>query len=566
MKTKVVIGLFALIGSMVLAYAKDSKDINLDDASAAGDWLGENAIPITSLDMNGSFEDLLPLEEVIGDARIVSMGEATHGTREFYLLKNRLFKFLSMEHGFNLFGLENSFGNALPVNDYVTDGVGDADVVYGLDFDSYRTEEFSELIGYMRQYNKSKKSGDKLHFYGFDNQQPSLNLKGAFQYLNKVDADIVPQYKEVVIRSDEERYTYDQRDEKRVNAYKELLSVFDTNKTTYIKKSSPEEWSIARQSVVIASQHEKMYGLGHAFPIGYGAITAWESEVKLKKELNSLYEVLDACVALPQGTKGKMLPSFSGSFYDFFIHYRYDMTKNQRAEAESATELAIDALKSSKKACTKRLDKESYAAAQDTLNSVKTLLEEYKKSENTSYVGDIFNVRDWAMAENVKWMLDYHGEDSKIALFAHNGHVARHSGRPGYGLMGDYLEYEFNDDYLAVGFVFNQGGFSAMDWKFEGFPRKEVKVGPSRQGTVGEVMSRPGIPMYAVDLRNIPNSGPVYRWFNTPQKFKFLGGSIHSDLLGDRFEEDITLSDAYDVLVFVDATTPIMLLEKKPEH
>jgi erythromycin esterase len=52
-------------------------------------WLRDNAVPLATTEPGSGFADLEPLRKVIGDARIVSLGEATHGTREFFQLKHR---------------------------------------------------------------------------------------------------------------------------------------------------------------------------------------------------------------------------------------------------------------------------------------------------------------------------------------------------------------------------------------------------------------------------------------------------------------------------------------------
>jgi hypothetical protein len=52
-----------------------------------GNWLRENAIPFDTTEPGSDFADLMPLKEIIGDARIVALGEATHGTHEFFQMK-----------------------------------------------------------------------------------------------------------------------------------------------------------------------------------------------------------------------------------------------------------------------------------------------------------------------------------------------------------------------------------------------------------------------------------------------------------------------------------------------
>ena len=53
-----------------------------------------------------------PLKAIIGPARVVALGEATHGTREFFQLKHRMLEFLVTEMGFNIFPLKPPCPNA----------------------------------------------------------------------------------------------------------------------------------------------------------------------------------------------------------------------------------------------------------------------------------------------------------------------------------------------------------------------------------------------------------------------------------------------------------------------
>jgi erythromycin esterase len=69
-------------------------------------WIKENLIPLKTCEPGKGFEDLQPLKSIVGDARVVALGEATHGTREFFKMKHRMFEFLVEKMGFNLFVIE----------------------------------------------------------------------------------------------------------------------------------------------------------------------------------------------------------------------------------------------------------------------------------------------------------------------------------------------------------------------------------------------------------------------------------------------------------------------------
>src|SRR5258708_31318593 len=113
-------------------------------------WLQSAAIPLDSTSPHSGQKDLLPLLSVIGDARIVAMGEATHGTREFFQLKHRMLAFLVEKMGFTVFGIEANWPESLAVNDYVLNGKGDpAQVLAGLYFWTWNTEEVLDMIQWM---------------------------------------------------------------------------------------------------------------------------------------------------------------------------------------------------------------------------------------------------------------------------------------------------------------------------------------------------------------------------------------------------------------------------------
>jgi hypothetical protein len=70
------------------------------------EWVRANAIRLTTPEAGHGFADMEPLKKVVGNARIVSLGEATHGSREFFQLKHRMMEFLATQMGFTIFSIE----------------------------------------------------------------------------------------------------------------------------------------------------------------------------------------------------------------------------------------------------------------------------------------------------------------------------------------------------------------------------------------------------------------------------------------------------------------------------
>src|SRR5499433_2764057 len=108
-------------------------------------WLKANAMPLATAEPGTGINDLEPLRPLIGDARVVALGEATHGTREFFQLKHRVIEYCVSQLGFTVIAFEADFGATLAVNDYVLRDNGNArDAASSMGF--WDTEEVAALI------------------------------------------------------------------------------------------------------------------------------------------------------------------------------------------------------------------------------------------------------------------------------------------------------------------------------------------------------------------------------------------------------------------------------------
>ncbi len=114
--------------------------------------------------------------DAIGDARIVMLGEATHGTSEFYKVRAALSKRLIQEKGFTIIAVEGDWPSAQSVNRYVKgfDEEGrSARQVLTESFNRWPTwmwanEEVEELVEWLKADNDGKEEAEKTGFYGID--------------------------------------------------------------------------------------------------------------------------------------------------------------------------------------------------------------------------------------------------------------------------------------------------------------------------------------------------------------------------------------------------------------
>lgn len=154
-------------------------------------WIIENAVPFSTADPTAPDAELLPFLDMVGDARIVGLGEGTHGTSEFFQMKHRLLRLLVEEAGFRVFLMEAGLGEAAAVNDYIVNGVGTAeDVLHGLSYIIWNTDEILAMIEWMRAYNIAHPD-DPVYFHGYDIQFHFGAVAQILDYLERINA---PQY------------------------------------------------------------------------------------------------------------------------------------------------------------------------------------------------------------------------------------------------------------------------------------------------------------------------------------------------------------------------------------
>jgi len=123
----------------------------------------------------------------VGSARIIGVGEATHGTHEFFALKQRIIQEISAVHPDLVVAVEANMPEAALMNDYVSQGKGDPKALLrGMYCWCFKTEEMLSLVNWMREENRSRKA--HLEFAGFDMQNVSLPMAQVKAYLSQHNA------------------------------------------------------------------------------------------------------------------------------------------------------------------------------------------------------------------------------------------------------------------------------------------------------------------------------------------------------------------------------------------
>ena len=136
--------------------------------------------------------DLTPLLEAIGDAKIVLLGEASHGTSEFYTVRAKLSKLLIEQKGFSAIAVEGDWPSSQHVNRYIK-GYGKEkktahDVLKA--FNRWPTwmwanEEIAEFIYWLKVHNNNQVMEHKVGFYGIDMYSLWESIEEIIRYLTE---------------------------------------------------------------------------------------------------------------------------------------------------------------------------------------------------------------------------------------------------------------------------------------------------------------------------------------------------------------------------------------------
>ncbi len=402
--------------------------------------------PLTDAD---AATDFAPLSELAA-ARIIGLGEASHGAREFFEFKNRLIPYLVTEHGLQSVAFEGfEFGQAQDIDRYVTTGEGDPETLLSSSV-MYRVETVRDLLLWLRDYNRDKPAGEQVRFFGID----------LTRYAGQPDALVAG-----------------------LQAF--LPELADSVATT---------------------------------------LAGYEAALDQYYELDqaTLIENRSAIRGAVQEVRDKVAAAFD--------------------------ELSVLA---------------SPAQARIILHQAEVIVQTESVIYSMQYNPQSAELlRDKYMAENVAWVSDHLG-DAKIAVWAHNGHVANDNFFREMGpSMGALLREQYGDDYQIIGFSMGAGVINAtMTADGESPNAMELfSLSAPAPNSVNDLFSRAAAPQYFVFLEELMTDAGWAEWLRTDQLFLSVG-SVYLPEWGSEVFYPIDLETHFDVIVHFDETTPSVLLD-----
>ncbi len=177
-----------------------------------------------------------------------------------------------------------------------------------------------------------------------------------------------------------------------------------------------------------------------------------------------------------------------------------------------------------------------------SLERIKHYMNIFVQSLSSLYTSEKTKSRDEYMAQNIDWLVkNYNGR--KIMLSADNTHVTKASGK-----MGHFLRDWYGEKYIAFGFTYNNGSYSAYGLE------KYYDVHPSYVGTYEYFFSKSKFKNFLLDIRTISDI-PI---LNTTAGFRSIGARPQETT---QFTE-INLKQHFDVIAYIEHSTHTTAVNK----
>ena len=150
-------------------------------------------------ELGAAASDLPPPEQVdafganfeqFADADLVLLGEATHGTSEFYRARAAISRHLIRHHGFNIVAVEADWPDAVRIDRYIRHGqpeMGERQAFARFPSWMWRNQEVLDFAHWLRAENEHRKPGDRVEFRGLDIYSLSASIETVLGYLDRVD-------------------------------------------------------------------------------------------------------------------------------------------------------------------------------------------------------------------------------------------------------------------------------------------------------------------------------------------------------------------------------------------
>ena len=404
-----------------------------------------------------SANDLDPLMQRIGDARIVMLGEASHGTHEYYTWRSQITQRLIREKGFNFIAVEGDWPDCYSLNRYIKQYVPGKTAREVLnEFERWPSwmwanREVAALAEWLHSYNSPLPKNEKVGFYGLDVYSLWDSMDEIKRYLERVD---------------------------------------------------PATLKVANEAFECFEPYKKDDGHSYAYAS------------QMVPELCET-EVVDLLKQIQQ-----KMPTYDSDF-----------------------EMA-------------------FSTEQNALVAVNA--EKYYRAMVRGG-GQSWNVRDGHMEETLERLLNFHGRNSKVVVWAHNTHIgdSRYTDMVDDGMynIGELVREKYaKEDVVLVGFGSYEG--SVIAGKSWGAPMKKMNVPKAKEGTWEHLLHEAG----ADDKLLIMDDLQDHTLLNDRIGHRAIGVVYNPEY--ERYGNYVPsiLPRRYDAFLYIDNTTALHPLHMENEH
>ncbi len=521
--------------------------------------------------------DLEPMRAIVGKARIVALGEGTHGTREFFHLKHRMLEYLVTRMGFGLFAIEGGMAEARRLDDYVLTGKGDPkELLRSLRFWAWNTEEVLDLVEWMRVTNRAGRH--RVRFAGFDMQHPESAMADVRRFISRVDSGSLGGLDETWKRV---RHAARPRMASVLASRAFPLEDAAGRKVRFSGWIRTEDLKDGRAALWwrVTGAPGEILALDSMEGRGPSGTTPW-----------TRYEIeLDVPRGGAQIRYGFLLAGSGSAWFDSLsvtldgqpwaaepVDFDFETPGARDAwwARSEDFEVGLDSTQAHSGRRSLRLSPapgvadSQLAATRALLPEVRQLVARLERDRSSHDVTVPASEVDWAiqcarlvqqcleviagsatrdecMARNVEWLLSHGATGTKVALWAHNAHVARQEGS-----LGGFLARRHGPDLVSFGFAFHEGRYNAVR---DGRVQANNAV-PGIAGSAEEVFHAAGLPRFLLDLRQASRRDTSAAWLDREIQFRSIG-----TLATDGFHL-ANIRRQYDAIIYVERSTPSALL------
>ena len=539
------------------------------------DWIRNKAVVLETVEPGHGFADLAALKPLVGNARIVALGEPTHGSREVFQMKHRLLEYLVEELGFTDFSIEANMPEAFRVGRYVVDGDGDPRaLIRGMYFWTWSTEEVYEMVRWMRKHNLDARTRgrDAVRFTGFDVQTPDVAAEIVEAFVDRNDHDFLANVQAAaraarraggpggagfgvatgsfpVDRARGRRLVYRGwiKTEGLEDGFAGLwwrcdvgngFEGFDNMQDRGPRGTT--DWQRFEITMTVPAAVTNI-NFGVLMP---GRGRAWFDALEIQLDGEP---VLDPSLDLD--FEGRRLTGFvtPASGYHVTLDPTSAKSGKQSLRIESAprepgmdpAEVArtwqgiVDHLEASRPRQANEAGRVALEWALGNARLVKDAMDVRSGAPSA---------RDRAMARMVQWILGQ-SPRSRIVLWAHNGHVQR---QPGW--MGAFLEEMFPGQMVVVGFATGTGTYRAVSRG--GGALSPHGLAPPPPGSFEHAFQATGLARFILDLRKAVPRSADSGWLCERRPFRSIG----SMEMEEQFSPT-SIRDCFDAVVWIERTS-----------